>query len=989
MASLRDGGMKGYGARSMKRAARATVERLESRTLLAGNLIANGDFSLGNSGFTNDYIYGSITVDGHCVVGYDVADSYFGTTGGNEFRDHTTGTGQMLMLNGRAVANSAAWVQSVSVSASTPYTFSGWAASWGDSGGTGDPHPASLLFQINGVTVGTGLQLPSTIQQWMQWSLQWNSGSATTAVIRIVDTETNWYGNDFTMDDLSLSASGPANHAPTGLGISGASVAENQPIGTSVGTLSTTDPDVGDTFTYSLVSGTGSADNASFTIAGNQLQTAAVFNYEVRSSYSIRLRTTDQGGLWYEKPFTITVTDANDNPTGIVLTGNSIAENQPAGTVIGSLSGFDPDAGQSASLTYSLPLGYADNSQFDLAGDQLIAKGTLNYESKSSYSIQIRATDTGGLSYDRLFTITVTNVNETPTNVALAGTSVAENLPAGATVGGLSGSDPDAGELFSYALVSGVGSTDNASFTVSGSRLKTAAVFDYETRSSYSIRLRVTDLGGLWYEKPFTITVTNVNETPTDVALAGTSVAENQPAGTMIGGLSGSDPDAGQSATLTYSLPSGQLDNSLFLVVGNELRTNAAFNYESKNSYWIQLRATDTGGLSYDRAFAIGVTDVNDNPTDIALAGTSIAENLPAGTVVGDISGSDPDVGQSGTLTFGLLPGYADNSLFEIAGNQLTTASRFDYEAKSSYSIGVRATDTGGLSYDESFSITVSDDPTDLRATIGLVNGKTVASPALQDADGDLVKFKLSGGGTGQIYGFGNSFEDIVLDRTGTKSVLTITVKKAVGGDGHVTVGNMTSDGLMKSIAGTPVTLSGQMLLNTLNRAAGRTAVSLKLLQVCDANIQVQGLPVASLRVSGDVSGSRIVTTGSINTFSAATLLNSDVLVGVATGFAGDFADVPGDFASTGAKLGSLKVTGRKLARGHAAPAYVEGGHISAPNVGTVSLLNVPQGSGPVVHVLNDVGVLKVGRATLTSTAMVASGTWKVAGARPVIWEVV
>ena len=46
---------------------------------------------------------------------------------------------------------------------------------------------------------------------------------------------------------------------------------------------------LGDTFTYSLVSGTGSTDNASFTISGNQLLTAASFDFEAKNSYSIRV----------------------------------------------------------------------------------------------------------------------------------------------------------------------------------------------------------------------------------------------------------------------------------------------------------------------------------------------------------------------------------------------------------------------------------------------------------------------------------------------------------------------------------------------------------------------------------------------------------------------------------------------------------------------------------------------------------------------------
>ncbi|MBO1047272.1 MAG: DUF4347 domain-containing protein [Dolichospermum sp. DEX182a] len=103
------------------------------------------------------------------------------------------------------------------------------------------------------------------------------------------------------------------NKTPTNLTLSTSTIAENQIIGTVVGNLTTTDPDTGDTFTYSLVTGIGATDNSVFTISNNQLKTKAVFDFEAKNSYSIRVRTTDQGGLFFEQQLTIGVTDLNDN----------------------------------------------------------------------------------------------------------------------------------------------------------------------------------------------------------------------------------------------------------------------------------------------------------------------------------------------------------------------------------------------------------------------------------------------------------------------------------------------------------------------------------------------------------------------------------------------------------------------------------------------------------------------------------------------------
>jgi galactose oxidase-like protein len=100
------------------------------------------------------------------------------------------------------------------------------------------------------------------------------------------------------------------NDAPTSISLDNSSVAGNLPVGTLVGAFSSTDADTADTFTYSLVSGAGSTDNASFSIAGDQLQTAAVFDSTVKTSYAIRVRTTDNGvgNLSFEQALTITVT---------------------------------------------------------------------------------------------------------------------------------------------------------------------------------------------------------------------------------------------------------------------------------------------------------------------------------------------------------------------------------------------------------------------------------------------------------------------------------------------------------------------------------------------------------------------------------------------------------------------------------------------------------------------------------------------------------
>src|SRR5262249_45115364 len=91
------------------------------------------------------------------------------------------------------------------------------------------------------------------------------------------------------------------------LGLTGRTVLEFRPVGPQAGPCSAT-PGPGHTFTYTLVSGTGSADNGPFTVSGNKLLTADAFDAGARSSYSVRVRSTDERGLSLEQPFTVTIT---------------------------------------------------------------------------------------------------------------------------------------------------------------------------------------------------------------------------------------------------------------------------------------------------------------------------------------------------------------------------------------------------------------------------------------------------------------------------------------------------------------------------------------------------------------------------------------------------------------------------------------------------------------------------------------------------------
>ena len=99
-----------------------------------------------------------------------------------------------------------------------------------------------------------------------------------------------------------------------------------------------------------------------------------------------------------------------------------------------------------------------------------------------------------------------------PSDITLSTTSFDENIGSNVTIATLSSTDDDTSDTHTYSLVSGIGDTDNSSFTIDGTNLNINSSPDYETKSSYSIRTKTTDSSGLSYEKNITLSVNDLDD---------------------------------------------------------------------------------------------------------------------------------------------------------------------------------------------------------------------------------------------------------------------------------------------------------------------------------------------------------------------------------------------------------------------------------------------------------------------------------------------
>lgn len=152
-----------------------------------------------------------------------------------------------------------------------------------------------------------------------------------------------------------------ANAPPTDILLSGNTIAEGNAVAAVIGTLSAVDETPSDTFTFSLVSGSGSTGNSAVSIVGAQLKAAASYVYATASSYSIRVRATDSSGLYVEKVFTIFVTESAAQTPPAAPSGLTAA---PSITTV-ALAWTAPSDGGSPITGYSITWRKAGQSQDD------------------------------------------------------------------------------------------------------------------------------------------------------------------------------------------------------------------------------------------------------------------------------------------------------------------------------------------------------------------------------------------------------------------------------------------------------------------------------------------------------------------------------------------------------------------------------------------------------------------------------------------------
>ncbi len=369
------------------------------------NLVTNGDFESGNTGFSSSYTYdgADLYIEGKYSV---VANPQSVHPGFSACVDHTSGAGKQMVVNGAGVAGENIWSQTVNVAPNTDYQFTYYVQS------VVSASPSQLQLYVNGTSAGPTYTASGSTCVWTQYTYNWNSGVSTTAFLSLVNENIILGGNDFALDDIkfqqicSTTQASPPVPDPNGPGteyanygiirvtvsdpVTAGTIGTSQTVcsGSSVALTSGSPGSGSGTITYEWQT---NASGSFVTIPAATSATYTTPTLAVTTSYQRRTVSTQNGTICYSSyttPVVITINTSTVTPGGPDFTCQSATPSAMA------LTGASYAGGGSTGAAWSFVTGAGTLSNTGYT----TTPATVTYTPPANYSgtVVVRLTTRGG-----------------------------------------------------------------------------------------------------------------------------------------------------------------------------------------------------------------------------------------------------------------------------------------------------------------------------------------------------------------------------------------------------------------------------------------------------------------------------------------------------------------------------------------------------------------------------------------------------------------
>ncbi|CAH0559968.1 unnamed protein product [Brassicogethes aeneus] len=495
-------------------------------------------------------------------------------------------------------------------------------------------------------------------------------------------------------------------------------VPENEPLGSTILTVSASDGDQGPNgmIRYNISAGNERKEFAIDAISG-AVTILQPLDYDMIQEYHLNITAEDLGFRPRKTTatLTITLTDINDNsPTFNQSVYDAyISENLPANTFVYKVKATDIDSPKNAITQYSISES-PDKEMFtiDQSTGKITAKVSFDFEERSVYSLKIVASNPDSTMYGSCEVIIhITGVNEYyPRFIQpVFHFDVSESTEIGTKIGTIQASDQDAGEDGKvYYLF--VGSSNDRGFSINSETgtIIVSRYLDRETQSRIVLTVMAKNSGGIrgndTDEAQVIVSVQDGNDPPEFLqSLYEAEISEGVQIGTEVVKVKAIDKDVrAQNNQFSYSIIGGNTEQAFKIdPQTGEIQTARHLDRETIMMYTLTIGGIDTGipPQTGTTMVKIKINDINDNGPifDQSQLIGRVMENESPGTKIMTLSAKDPDLPPNGApFNYRLIGGkHKDYVKIDRHSGIVVTTKVIDREVTPELDILVEVEDSG------------------------------------------------------------------------------------------------------------------------------------------------------------------------------------------------------------------------------------------------------------------------------------------------------